>query len=110
MGQHAYRLSPTVATPTLVIQGLQDMVVQPASTRRLVSRLPVPLTTYREVPGMHDLLPRSMQASGSSESEPVTAVLTIPLLEAIFEWLPAPHDLYRVDRLLTLPAPLDGTA
>lgn len=55
VGKGAYRLAPQVAAPALVIQGSHDEVVQPARTRRLLSRLPNhPL--YREVAGGHDLV------------------------------------------------------
>ena len=94
MGRQAYQLAPEIKTPTLVLQGAADMVVQPASTRRLVRRLPAPLTTYQEISGMHDMLPgqgRPIEAAGSP---------TDPLLRAIFDWLPMPQASVPIEQRL----------
>ncbi|MCA9973235.1 MAG: alpha/beta fold hydrolase [Anaerolineales bacterium] len=55
IGRAAWQAAPRAALPTLVLQGTADEVVRPAATRRLLQRLPGPLT-YRELPAAHDLL------------------------------------------------------
>jgi len=55
VGQAAHRLAPEVAMPTLVVQGIEDEVVSPGKTRRLLQRLAGPLQ-YVEVSAGHDLV------------------------------------------------------
>lgn len=53
-GLHAYQLAPGLDVPILVIQGLQDTVVRPKYTRRLVERLGSQ-ARYIEVEASHDI-------------------------------------------------------
>jgi carboxylesterase len=110
MGQEAYHAAPHIHTPTLVLQGLQDMVVQPAATRRLVNRLPAPLTSYHEIPGEHDFLPTPGQpldhAIGASPADAYPA----SLVQAIFDWLPMRHPHASIDQPFYVPAPLERTS
>lgn len=55
LGQRGYRLAPRVKHPTLVIQGTNDELVQPALTKQLVERLAGPVQ-YISVTAAHDLL------------------------------------------------------
>ncbi len=58
LGREAYRIAPSVAVPALVVQGMEDEVVRPAETRRLVRRLTQASITHWELPGGHDLIQR----------------------------------------------------
>lgn len=55
VGQAAWRAAPAVTTPTLLVQGANDMVVRPSSTLKLAARLAGPVQ-YLEAPAAHDLL------------------------------------------------------
>lgn len=55
-GEEAWRSAPHTKTHTLIIQGTQDQLVQPAQTQKLVRRFSTGLVTYREVEAGHDLL------------------------------------------------------
>jgi carboxylesterase len=55
VGQSTSRLAGEVKTPTLVVQGTQDEVVDPTGTRKLLQRLAGPIH-YAEVAGGHALL------------------------------------------------------
>jgi carboxylesterase len=48
------RMATRVTTPTLIVQGVDDQVVLPRDTRRLVARMGGPVT-YREIQGDHYL-------------------------------------------------------
>jgi carboxylesterase len=54
LGKEAFELAPAIQSPTLVIQGQQDEVVDPQYTTQLVDRLPS--VTYRPIPGDHSLM------------------------------------------------------
>jgi alpha-beta hydrolase superfamily lysophospholipase len=41
------------ALPLLLMQGLGDHVVLPAATRRFAARVPRPLITFKELPGLY---------------------------------------------------------
>jgi carboxylesterase len=55
VGRLAYAAAPHVRAPTLILQGRQDLLVKPNSTRALVRRLPTP-PRYLEFDGGHDLV------------------------------------------------------
>jgi hypothetical protein len=55
VGQTASGLIKEMSSPTMVLQGTQDEVVDPQGTRKLLQRLPVPIH-YCELVGVHDLL------------------------------------------------------
>lgn len=55
VGQAAWQAAPSVAVPTLVLQGASDVVVRSTSSRRFAARLAGP-AHYREIPAGHDLL------------------------------------------------------
>lgn len=55
VGKAAWQAAPSVAVPTLVLQGAGDVVVRPASSRRFAARLAGP-ARYEEIPAAHDLL------------------------------------------------------
>lgn len=55
IGSSAWRLAPSVASPTLIVQGTADRVVPPARTRRFASRLGGSVQ-LKEVPGGHPLV------------------------------------------------------
>ncbi|MGC9348148.1 MAG: alpha/beta hydrolase [Anaerolineae bacterium] len=55
LGREAFRAAPTVTAPTLIIQGVQDEVVPPQNTRRLLTRV-TELRGYHELPGAHNLV------------------------------------------------------
>jgi carboxylesterase len=61
VGLQAWRAAVRVNCPTLVLQGLQDDLVLPAHTRRLLSRLGGRLS-YRELNAAHDLPDRNAPA------------------------------------------------
>ena len=107
MGQEACRAAPHIHTPTLVLQGLQDMVVQPASTRRLVGRLPSPLTTYYEVPGTHDFLPAADHPLDPALGASPAAASPNSLVQAIFDWLPLRYTHLPIEQPYSIPAPLE---
>jgi carboxylesterase len=65
LGQDAYRTAPSVATPTLVIQGDRDPLVRPVDTRRLVRRFLPGVCTYLETEGGHDLLTETALQNGA---------------------------------------------
>ncbi|MCB0154997.1 MAG: alpha/beta fold hydrolase [Anaerolineae bacterium] len=54
-GRDGHRAAPQVTSPSLVIQGSQDEIVTPTTTRRLVEQLPA-TTRYLELAAEHDLL------------------------------------------------------
>lgn len=54
-GRAAHRLAPRLTMPVLAFQGMQDELVRPDLTRRLLSRLNGAVD-LREVPGEHNLL------------------------------------------------------
>ena len=56
MGRQAYQRAPKLPAHALVLQGVQDALVRPAETRRLVRRLPAERTAYRELDAGHELL------------------------------------------------------
>jgi len=53
-GWHARRAAASLRLPVLIVQGADDGVVHPESTRRLLQRFPVP-PRYIQVPGEHAL-------------------------------------------------------
>lgn len=55
VGQAAFQAAPQAASPTLVIQGSEDKVVNFNRTRKLLNRLPN-VTQYVELPTGHDLV------------------------------------------------------
>ncbi len=55
IGKAARRAAAQAELPTLVVQGTADPLVKREDTRRLLQKLPGPVT-YREVAGNHDLL------------------------------------------------------
>jgi carboxylesterase len=55
VGQTASRLAKEITVPALILQGIQDDVVDPQGTRKLLQRLPSPVQ-YAELVGGHDLL------------------------------------------------------
>jgi len=110
MGRQAYHAAPHVHTPTLVLQGMQDMVVQPAATRRLVSRLPAPLTTYYEIPGAHDFLPAAGQPLNPAIGDSSADASPASLVQAIFDWLPMRYPHTPIDRPFYVPTPLERTS
>jgi carboxylesterase len=55
LGQSAYQRAPQARVPTLILQGMEDELVAPEQTRRLLQRMPCPLT-YHEIIADHDLL------------------------------------------------------
>ncbi len=55
VGRLAFATAPHVKTPTLVLQGRHDLLVNPNSTRTLVRRFPTP-PRYLEFDGGHDLV------------------------------------------------------
>lgn len=61
LGQSAYRLAPQVTTPALVIQGKQDDLVEPQTTRQLVARFNGH-TRHYEFDAPHDLVDTDSQA------------------------------------------------
>lgn len=65
MGRQARRAAPRVRVPVLCIQGALDQVVQPARTRKLVTRLPN-LVQYAEVAGGHQIIDPSGPACAES--------------------------------------------
>lgn len=58
LGRSAYRHAPQAKVPTLILQGMQDELVAPQQTRRLLQQMPCPLT-YHEFIARHDLLNNS---------------------------------------------------
>lgn len=88
MGKSAYHHARSVNIPTLILQGNQDNVVSPAATRRLVQRLPAPLTVYREIPGGHDFLPKANGHLGERVGELSRQGQMDPVTLAILDWLP----------------------
>jgi carboxylesterase len=56
LGREAYQRAKQVAAPTLVLQGQEDELVSPQMTAKLVGRLSNEMTSYRMLPGGHDLL------------------------------------------------------
>lgn len=55
IGLQGYQYAPQVSTPVRVIQGLQDVLVLPSTTKRYITRFPTPVQ-YNEVNGEHNLL------------------------------------------------------
>ncbi len=55
LGRNAYRRASRARVPTLILQGMKDKLVAPEQTRRLLQRMPCPLT-YHEFIADHDLL------------------------------------------------------
>lgn len=56
LGSGAYRLAKVIHAPTLILQGINDPIVRPIQTRRLVLRMRAAQVTYREIQAGHDLL------------------------------------------------------
>jgi pimeloyl-ACP methyl ester carboxylesterase len=56
LGRKAYRLAPQINVPTLVIQGVKDVTVEPGQTLKLTNRFQKANVLYRTYPGGHDLL------------------------------------------------------
>jgi carboxylesterase len=55
VGRRAYRAAPSIEGPLLIVQGTDDEVVKPDSTRRLVRRFDCDVD-FRELSGAHDLV------------------------------------------------------
>lgn len=75
MGRQAYRRAPKLPAHALVLQGVQDALVRPSETRRLVRRLPAGRTAYRELDAGHELL------SGDGELEAQVSRLILDYLQ-----------------------------
>lgn len=56
MGKSAYRLAKKIQVETLVLQGVNDPIVLPANTKRLVKLLGEEQVCYYEIQAGHDLL------------------------------------------------------
>lgn len=56
LGGQAYRLAGSISVPTLVIQGREDALAQPALTRKLARRLGSEWVSYHELSGGHELI------------------------------------------------------
>jgi carboxylesterase len=97
MGRSGYQLAAGVNVSTLVLQGAQDTTVHPDSTRRLVDRMPAAFTTYREIPGTHELLPAPQSPSDT------------PVLQATLDWLPAASRLIPAAVSPPLAIPVEGS-
>jgi len=76
MGRQAYRWAPRLSAQALVLQGVQDVLVRPRETRRLVRQLPAERTTYREIDAGHELL------SGGGEVEAYVSRLILDYVQA----------------------------
>lgn len=55
LGDLGYKAAPHLTMPTLVVQGLQDELVLPAKTKKLMTRFGA-TPDYKEVPAEHELL------------------------------------------------------
>lgn len=70
LGRNVFRRASAVDTPTVVIQGIQDPIVPPHRTKRLIRRLGN-VVRYHEVEGDHDLV----DPKGAAWSQVKTHVL-----------------------------------
>lgn len=70
LGRNVFRRASAVDTPTVVIQGIQDPIVPPHRTKRLIRRLGS-VVRYHEVEGGHDLV----DPKGAAWSQVKTHVL-----------------------------------
>jgi carboxylesterase len=70
LGRNVFRRASAMDTPTVVIQGLQDPIVPPYRTKRLIRRLGN-VVRYYEVEGGHDLV----DPKGAAWSQVKTQVL-----------------------------------
>jgi carboxylesterase len=61
VGERAYRTAHKVKTPALILQGAQDTLVRPITTRRLMQKLRGSVR-YLELPGGHDLFKPELAA------------------------------------------------
>lgn len=59
LGRSAYHQANLITSPTLIIQGAQDKLVQPRLTAQLRKKIDNRLVTYIELPGDHELLAES---------------------------------------------------
>lgn len=68
LGRHVFRQALTINTPTMVVQGLQDPIVPPHRTKRLIRRLGN-VVRYHEVQGGHDLVDPQGAAWGQVKTQ-----------------------------------------